>query len=360
MNFDLSDEQRAIADAVRSVLEDRLGDAKIGAYLERVELDEALWSEVCGLGVCGILVREASGGMQMDMVTMAVIAEVLGSYAAPLPIVPNALAAWLIDRSGSPEQRDRWLSKLISGEAKAAFALGEAEDRWLPDTWTLRRGESGGGSLTGWKRNVEWGAAADLFIVGLSGDQLALVEANDTTVRHALDSVDRTRRLADVEFRESAAQSIEGGAESVSQLVDALLVLLAADACGAAATALSRAVNYAKERKQYGQLIGSFQALKHQLADMAVEVEPSRPLCWYAAHAWDVYPEKRARVAALTKAHVTDGAVSVARAAVEAHGGIGYTWEYPLHIFLKRAVFDRTYLGGPRVHRERMARLANW
>jgi alkylation response protein AidB-like acyl-CoA dehydrogenase len=120
------------------------------------------------------------------------------------------------------------------------------------------------------------------------------------------------------------------------------------------------AVAYAKEREQFGVTIGHFQALKHQLANMAADVEPSRGLYWYAAHAWDVLPEESPRAAALAKAHLSARFAQATRDAVEAIGGIGFTWEGDIQIWLKRSLFDRTYLGSPTVHRERAAQLAGW
>ena len=142
--------------------------------------------------------------------------------------------------------------------------------------------------------------------------------------------------------------------------MDALYILSAADACGAGNRALAMAVAYANTRRQFDRLIGSFQGLKHQLADRVAEMEPVRYLVWYAAHAWDAIPEKRSYAASLAKAHASEVAVRTARAAVEAHGGIGYTWEYPLHIYLKRAMFNRIAFGLPMSHRARSAALAGW
>lgn len=355
MHFDLSDEQRAIADSLGSVLAAKLSGARIVEALAAPAIDRALWKDLCALELMGMLVPERVGGLEQDLVTLAVVAETLGAHAAPAPVISNSLAAWVIAQAGSNAQRGRWLGPLMRGEIVAAFALGEEDNRWLPHEWTLS-----GAPLSGRKTNVEWGAEADVFIVGLAGGALALVSAKTGVTRTPIDPLDRSRPLATVDFDAAAADSLPGGAALAPLLTDAMLVLLAADACGAGFTAMNSAVIYAKERSQFGQLIGRFQALKHQLADMAVELEPSRPLVWYAAHAWDVYPERRTRAAAIAKAHVTDGAVLVARAAVEAHGGIGYTWDYPLHIFLKRAMFDRNHMGGPRLHRARMAKLANW
>jgi alkylation response protein AidB-like acyl-CoA dehydrogenase len=119
-------------------------------------------------------------------------------------------------------------------------------------------------------------------------------------------------------------------------------------------------VDYAKVREQFGVTIGHFQAVKHQLATMAVELEPSRALFWYAAHAFDYLPDERERAATIAKAHITDRVMQIARDAVEAHGGIGFTWECDVQLWFKRAMFDRAFLGAPDVHRERAARLAGW
>ena len=141
---------------------------------------------------------------------------------------------------------------------------------------------------------------------------------------------------------------------------DVALVLLAADAFGGASRCVDMCVEYAKTREQFGVTIGHFQGLKHQLANMAVEVEPSRALYWYAAYAYDHEPDESERSAALAKAHVTDRFMQVARDSVEAHGGIGFTWECDVQIWFKRAMFDRAFLGAPSVHRERAAVLAGW
>jgi alkylation response protein AidB-like acyl-CoA dehydrogenase len=141
---------------------------------------------------------------------------------------------------------------------------------------------------------------------------------------------------------------------------DAALILLSADAYGAAARCVDMAVEYAKTREQFGVTIGHFQALKHQLADLALEVDPTRFLYWYAAHAFDHLPDQVSRVAALAKSHVTESAVQAGRRAVEYHGGIGFTWAHDVHFFLKRAIFDRAYFGGPDLHRARVAMLNEW
>ena len=144
------------------------------------------------------------------------------------------------------------------------------------------------------------------------------------------------------------------------QLVDAGCVLLAADAFGAAHQIVRATAAYLQSRRQFGQPVAQFQAVKHQLANMALDIDPTRGLWWYAAHAFDHAPAEAPRAAALAKAHIAERAQQVARDAVEAHGGIGFTWECDVHIWFKRAMFDRLWLGPPELHRERFAALEGW
>jgi alkylation response protein AidB-like acyl-CoA dehydrogenase len=143
-------------------------------------------------------------------------------------------------------------------------------------------------------------------------------------------------------------------------MIDAGLLLVAADAFGGARRCLEMTCTYALQREQFGQLIGSFQAVKHQLAEMAADIEPSLSLLWYAAHAYDHIANESARHAAMVKAHMTDVYDRVTRTSTELHGGIGFTWEFDLHLWFRRAIFDRGFLGDASYHRERAAELAGW
>ena len=189
--------------------------------------------------------------------------------------------------------------------------------------------------------------SAGVFLVGLAGGRLALVEAGEGVTVELHSSIDRTRRMAQVTFANAPAVLLD---TDVAAVIDAGLVLTAADALGGAQKALDMSVAYAKERQQFGQPIGRFQGLKHQLATMALEVEPARALVWYAAYAFDAGLEDARRVAAIAKAHLTDRFVSVIRAAVAAHGGIGYTWEYDLSVWVRRSFYDRAFLGLSLIH----------
>ncbi|MET0370036.1 MAG: acyl-CoA dehydrogenase family protein [Sphingobium sp.] len=353
MRFDLTDEQKSLRDMLSEFFGERFGGAQGVEAVAHLDLDASLWSAVAELGLAGAMVPEEDGGLGLDLLTATVIAEVTGHYAVPAPVLPSILAAWLIATAGDEAQKGKWLPRLLGEGAQAAFALAE-ETGWSPADWTLA-----GAPLSGAKLYVERADSADLFIVGGKDGSLAIVEAGGATLT-PVDTLDRTRPLFAVTFDAAQADVLTTDAALAGRLFDALCITIAADALGAASAIQARALDYAKERKQYGQLIGSFQALKHQLADMSVELEPARPLVWYAAHAWDMEQEDAPRMAALAKAHLTDISVQVARNAIEAHGGIGYTWEHPAHLFLKRAMADRSALGSVNVHRERAALLAGW
>ena len=351
MHFDLSDEQKQLEAGVERLLADTIDLPALTKGAEAVaQVGAALAPRLADLGVGAILVDEANGGLGMGLLTLAVLADCFGRHDAPTGALNGALAAWLVSQSGDAALRARWLEPLTSGTASAAFALSEGPDAWAPWTWTGRRADASVRKL-----NVEGAAGAHLIIAGLA-DGLVAFEAGDVAIE-ALDQplLDMTRPVANVSFAPAAGRPLGRG--DAERLFDALLILNAADAVAAGRRTYEMAVDYAKVREQFGRPIGSFQALKHQLANMAVDIEPARFLCWYAAHAWDQIPEAAPRAAALAKAHGGDVAVKTGRAALEAHGGIGYTWEYPLHLLLKRAMADRMMLGSSASLRRRVADL---
>jgi alkylation response protein AidB-like acyl-CoA dehydrogenase len=175
-----------------------------------------------------------------------------------------------------------------------------------------------------------------------------------------LDALDRSQRVGSHALSGAAAEPLPGGRDAAARVVDAGLVLLAADAFGAAWRMIELTRDYVSARRQFGQPLAQFQAVKHQLADLVTDTEPCRGLVWFAAHAFDHRPEEAARAAAAAKAHVTEAAMEVARGAFELHGGIGFTWECDLQFWFKRALFDRQLLGLPDLHRDRGAALAGW
>jgi alkylation response protein AidB-like acyl-CoA dehydrogenase len=359
MDFDLSDEQRLLQETVAQFIDNECPPARLRELFDdEVGYDPVLWKGLAELGLAGINLPEEYGGSELEVLDLAVVAETLGSLAAPVPYLSHTLASLAISLGGNTDQKSRWLPGLASGDLLATVALAEEESGWLPETWTIEANQT----ITGTKELVEFGEHADLFVVGLAGGRFGVVERTATGVEiQRVESSDRTRRIARVSFEDTPIELLaEGGDETAARVRDVGLVLISADAFGGAMRLVQMSVEYAKNREQFGVTIGHFQALKHQLANMAVEIEPTRALYWYAAHALDHVPEESERTAAIAKSHITERYQQVARDATEAHGGIGFTWEGDTQIWFKRAMFDRVFMGTPRVHQNRAAELAGW
>src|SRR5262245_12528990 len=359
MEFGLSEEQKLLHETVRGFAAKECPAPRLRELFEAGGGgDAALWRALAEVGVAGLALPEEYGGAGLELLDLALAAEALGHAALPGPFLGHALAGLALANGGSPEQRERWLPRLAPGEAVATVALGEAAGGFGPGAWTPR---ASGGRLRGAKAWVPCAERADLFVVGTAGGELALVARGASGLRvEPVGGVDRTRPLAGVVFEDAPCEPLLGGAGAARRMLDAGLVLLAADAFGAAGKLLELTLAHARAREQFGQPLAQFQAVKHQLADLATEIEPMRALVWYAAHAQDHVPADVEHSAALAKAHVTDRALEAARAAVQLHGGIGFTWECDVQIWLKRCMFDRAWLGIPEQHRERQAVLGGW
>ena len=358
MNFDLSEEQRLLQQTVAQFLEKECPPPVVREIFEGdTGFDPALWKGMVELGIGGLHISESYGGAGLEVIDLALAAETLGYAAAPGPFLGHALASLAIQLGGSDEQKKNWLPRLAAGDAIGTIALGETDGAWQPEQWTANANDK----LTGRKQYVPYANLAEVIVVGVAGGGLVLVERSAAGVEVSpFGGVDRSRRLDTLDFDGVAFEPLPEGRAVASRVRDAGLVLIAADAFAAGSRLVDMSVEYAKTREQFGVTIGHFQALKHQLANMAVEIEPARALFWYAAHAFDHIPGEAERAAAIAKAHCTDGAMRVARSAVEAHGGIGFTWECDVQIWFKRALFDRAFLGLPSLHRERAAQLAGW
>ena len=332
MNFALSPEQCLLEETVRSYL---LAEHPVARTLARAEQPDDdlrdVWDGLSSLGLGGVFVPEEFGGIGLGVLDQAVAAQALGYGAAPGPFLGHWLASLAIVRAGSPEQRERWLPQLSSGKARAALVWDDAVTPVLGARY------------------------ADVF-VRRRGDKLEMVEAGPSVAVRRLAGIDLTRPIDEVTFADGNAQPLPGAdAEVVASLRTVGHVLVAADAFGGALRCLELTVEYAKVRRQWGQPIGRFQAVKHQLADLALLVEPGRGLYWYAAHAVDVGLPDADNAGALAKSHITDCYLRAARAAVELHGGFGYTWDCDVHVYLKRALLDRQYLGDPESLRQEIA-----
>jgi alkylation response protein AidB-like acyl-CoA dehydrogenase len=350
VDFDLSAEQRLLEQSIDSFF---AGSFPLSRVRDCYDAQLGPLDDLGALHLSEILIAEAYGGGGGTFLAGAVAAERLGAAAAPGPFLGRVLASYAITIAASDEQRARWLPALASGERRATIAVGEPGDRWSHGDLRM-----GGNRLTGEKRYVLAGDGVDAAVVVLA-DGLALVDfgADGLTVT-TTEVLDRTRPMISLAFDGPDHERLgpgASGAEAAERVLQLGTVLLAADAYGGAAKCLDMAVAYCQQREQFGTTIGHFQAIQHQLAEMAVDVLPSRGMYWYAAHAMDCGLDDAAGFASLAKAHITDRYVAAARRTIEVHGGIGYTWESDLHFFLRRAVFDRAYLGSPELHRQRRA-----
>jgi alkylation response protein AidB-like acyl-CoA dehydrogenase len=354
MDFSLSEDQELFQSTVRGFVAKECPSQTVRAIVDGKRQGNALWQGLAEIGVAGLMVPEEHSGSGLELLELALVAEELGRGAAPVPFLGHALATLALARGGSTAQRAKWLPRLATGEARATVALADEGGGWLPATW---RTALGNGRIQGLKQHVPEADGSDLFVVGCRGGTLALVAAGPEARVTAQPTLDRGRPLAMLALDGAPAEPLDFDA---ARLIDAGCVLLAADALGAAHHLVRATAAYLQTRQQFGQPLAQFQAVKHQLANMALEVDPTRGLWWYAAHAFDHAPAEASRAAALAKAHITERAQQVARDAVEAHGGIGFTWECDVQIWMKRTLFDRAWLGIPSVHRARAADLAGW
>ena len=330
MNFDLTDDQRSIQRTARDFLAARYKPEEIRrlAYeTERGFTDEG-WADICELGWPALLVDEEHGGLGLGVVELAVVQEELGAALAPSPFLSTVAAAALIADAGSDDQRARWLPGLAAGEARGTVA-------------SLRDGE-------GWAA-VPDADGADVVVVR-DGEGWALAEGVTTAPVQALDP---TRRLWSV-TADGALDPLPGDG---ARAADVIAVALGAESVGVALRTMEMAVAYAKEREQFGRPIGAYQAVSHACAQMLLEVEGARSVVLYAAWALDHEPESSQLAASMAKAYASDAGWRVPAAALQVHGGIGFTWEHDLHLWLKRGKANAYLWGDAREHRARVADL---
>lgn len=334
MHFHLTSEQIAIQDAVRGTLGECWGMERLHAFADGdADFDRASWDALMALGIGGLALPESDGGAGLGLLDAALVCEVAGEAAAPGPLIGQIVGAIAAANCNHHATRE-----LLGGIANGTSVVTLALDSNL----------------------VQSARAANLFLADENGG-LSLIEAGEGVSIEPVTATDRSRPVSRVSFGAVKSYPLfEAGDPMVQRIRDAALVLIAADALGGAQHCTDLSVDYAKTREQFGQPIGRFQGLKHQLAHMALDVEPARAQVWYAAYAWDAELPDATRAAAMAKAHLCEIYTRTSRAAIAAHGGIGYTWEYGLNYWFRRAILDRAWLGGPAVHRARAAELAAW
>lgn len=360
MDFALSAEQRLFDATLRGYLAEHLPLERLRALAETgTGFDETLWQGLCELGLQGLLVPERFGGSGLGVLDAAVAAEALGAAVAPVPFLGLALATLAMQYAGTPAQQDEWLPRIADTEVLFGVAFAGPAGQTGDATATLNDDRLTGRITAA----LDCGMCSHVLVV-LADGRMAIAAADDPGVRMTpRRSLDRTRPVTDLAFDNARAELLSATntpLETALRILDAGRVLVAAGTLGAAQTMLDRAVAYAKERVQFGRVIGSFQGVKYMLADMVTILEPCRGLVWYAAYAQDALPSEARLTACHAKAHLGDVAREVSRMATEAHGGMGFTDLLGLHLWFKRIAFNRQILGGPERCREDAAILQGW
>jgi alkylation response protein AidB-like acyl-CoA dehydrogenase len=361
MYFDLTDEQQAIKSTAHDFLASRFKSERIRAIAESESgFDEGGWKEMAALGWAGLALPEEWGGQGLGIVELAVLFEEMGYALAPSPLLSNTVAGLAIAAGGSDQQRERYLPGLASGELRATPALIDAGVPAEPGKFAMAAQEDGDGVvLDGEKTLVMDAASADLFLVATAGNRRHLVERDAAGVTIVPEeSLDLTRRLSSVRLegvRVAPESMLPGGEAEYFPIFLRACVALAAESTGVAQRALEMSVAYAKDRQQFGRPIGAYQAVSHRCAQMLLETENSRSAVYGAAWAADAEPESLPLAACMAKAYASDASWRVPDAAIQVHGGIGFTWEHDLHFFLKRGRANAAAFGDARWHRERVA-----
>ncbi len=361
MEFALTEEQRLLQDSVSRFLESECPlDAVRKAAESGQTNSESVWSGLTDLGIHGVLIPEEYGGVGLGFLEACLVAEALGSAVAPIPFLGSSIMApTALLNAGSDAQREAHLPRIVSGQA--VFGVGVTEQIGRRETDGVKASD---GKLSGKAMFVVDGSDADMLIIADDTGAMHLVDANAGGVtRQKLKTIDRTRSAAEVVLEAVTAEVLPGSSgdrEPLRKTIDAGRLILAADCLGAAQTMIDKSVAYAKERKQFNRVIGSFQAVKHMCAEMASQLEPCRSLVWYAAHSVAAIPDEARLVTCHAKAHLAEVGRFVARTSTEVHGGMGFTDLLGLHYWFKRIGFDRQLLGAPELVRQEAAELQGW
>jgi alkylation response protein AidB-like acyl-CoA dehydrogenase len=372
MDLDLSEEQEFFRDATRKFLEAevpietvrKLADVPAG-------FDRSWWQRGAELGFTSMLVPEEHGGASLGgegLLDLVIVAEEMGRRVSPGPFAPTNVVAAAISRAGTREQQAEWLPTIVAGESLATWALSEPGGRRQPDDLavTARRAD-GGFVLSGTKEPVEAGADVDWILVTARGDdgpvQLLVPASCDGLTTTRLESLDLVRRHAALHFDEvfvpdrAVLGTAASTAEDVEHQLQIALVLQAAETVGATDRVFEVTLEWMFDRFSFGRPLASYQALKHRCAHMKLTHEPSAAAATAAARAVQQGDEEAALKASAAKAWVGENEPFVIQECVQMHGGLGLTWEYDLHLYLRRVTTNQVTYGTPSQHRERIARL---
>jgi len=348
MNFEFSDDQKQLRDQARRFLAEKCPPKAVRAVLEgSAGYDKALWSGLAEMGFLGVAIPEEFGGTGAGHLELCVIAEEMGRALAPVPFSSTVyLAAEALMLAGSDAQKQTWLPKIASGEAIGTLALFEGPGNPSPQAIKVA---AANGVLNGVKKPVADGAIADFAIVaarnGASGREtdiaLYLVDLKAGGVAaKTLTNLDPSRNQAELTFTDCKAEPLGAANEGwsiLTRVLDRAAVLMAFEQVGGADRALEMGRDYALDRVAFGRQIGSFQAIKHILADMYVAATLARSNCYYGAWALSTNAGELPEAAATARISATQAFQHCSKQNIQVHGGMGFTWEFDCHLYYRRS-----------------------
>ena len=351
MNFDFSSDQKALRDQARKFLGEHASSSRVRRILDSdTPYDRELWLGMAEMGWTGTAIPETYGGAGFGYLELCVLAEELGRSVAPVPFSSTIyLAAESLLLAGSEAQKRRWLPRIAAGDAIGCLALAEGPHAVVPRALTT---SAKGDALSGTKAPVVDGDVADFGVVAArDGDDVSLYLVDLTgpgVSRAALATIDPTRSVATITFADARAELLGArgtGGQLIERLLDRAAVLVAFEQVGGGQAALEMARDYALGRFAFGRPIGSFQAIKHKLADMYVAVELARSNAYYGAWALSTDAPELPVAAAAARVSATEAYFHAAKENIQTHGGMGFTWEFDCHLYYRRAKLLALMLG---------------
>ncbi len=366
MNFAFSEEQEELRKVVRDFLNAKSDEPTVRELMDTESgYDEAVWTQMAEqMGLQGLVIPEEYGGSGYSFVELIVVLEEMGRRLLCAPYFSTVvLAGQTLIHSGDDEAKSAYLPGIASGETVATVAFTEPNGRWDESAVTATATPDGDGwKIDGEKLYVLDGHTADLIITAARTDAgvslFAVAGDAPGLTRTALSTMDQTRKQARLEYSSVPATLIGAdgsGWDTLSTVLDLAAVALAAEQVGGSQEVLEAAVQYAKDRVQFGRPIGSFQAIKHKCADMLLEVESAKSAAYYAGWCASELNDELPSVASLAKAYCSEAYFHAAAENIQIHGGIGFTWEHPAHLYFKRAKSSELLFGDPTYHRELLA-----
>ncbi len=374
MDFDFTQEQVMLRDLTREVMTRESAPKAVRSFFDDPQgFSDATWQQMAEMGLQGLAIDAGYGGQGLGMVEQALVLDEMGRAAYPGPYFATCvLAAGVISGSGQENQMARYLPDIAAGRTKATLALVEDKLSWAPSGVALRAERRGSDYvLSGVKRFVPFAHVADLILVvartssaGSDGTTVFAVPGDASGVSQTPNvEMDRTNRTSTVTFADVVVPSdnvigeVDHGWAIVGPVLQRAAVAAAAEMLGASRRCMEMSVEYAKVRQQFGQPIGQFQAIKHMCSEMLLDVENSHGATYYAAWSLDAGSWDAPLAASAAKAYVGDASRKVCGNAIQVHGGIGFTWEFDLHLYFKRAKHFEPLYGDADFHRERALQL---